>query len=111
MADHIKWFVQKQCRCIVNKQPNLKERAPLHPMSARSPFEMISIDFIELEKCSGGYRYGLVVCDQFTRFVQFYATRSKSSKAAADKIFNEFILQYGFPKRIHHDRAGEWNSN
>ncbi len=111
MAEHIRWFVQKQCRCIINKQPNVKEKAPLHPMSARFPFEMISIDFIELDQCSGGYKYGLVVCDHFTRFVQFYATRSKSSKAAADKIFNEFILQYGFPTRIHHDRGPEWNSN
>ena len=34
------------CRCIVNKQPNVKEKAQLHPMSAQSPFEMISIDFI-----------------------------------------------------------------
>ena len=110
MADHIKWFVRKRCRCIVNKQPNVKEKAPLHPMSAKAPFEMISIDFIELEQCHGGYKYGLVACDHFTRFVQFYATRSKSSKAAADMIFNQFILQYGFPTRIHHDRGGEWNS-
>ncbi len=111
MAHHIKQFVQKRCRCIINKQPNVKEKAPLHPISAKSPFEMISIDFIELDTCSGGYKYGLVACDHFTRFVQFYATRSKSSKAAADKIFNDFILQYGFPKRIHHDRGPEWNSN
>ena len=111
MADHIQYFVQKRCRCIVDKAPNVKERAPLHPMTAKSPFEMVSIDFIELEKCPRGFRYGLVVSDHFTRFVQFYATRSKSSKAAADKIFNEFILQYGFPTRIHHDRGGEWNSS
>ena len=110
MAEHIKSFIQKRCRCVVNKQLNVKEKAPLHPMQAKSPFEMISIDFIELDPCNGGYKYGLVACDHFTRFVQFYATRSKSSKAAADMIFNSFILQYGFPQRIHHDRGGEWNS-
>lgn len=107
MAKHIETFVQKKCRCIVHKQPNVKERAPLHPMEAKVPFEMISIDFIELENSSNGYKYGLVAYDHFTRFVQFYATRSKSSKAAADKIFNDFILQFGFPQRIHHDRGGE----
>ncbi len=63
MAEHIRWFVQKQCRCIINKQPNVKEKAPLHPMSAKYPFEMISIDFIELDQCSGGYKYGLVACE------------------------------------------------
>ena len=39
-----------------------------------------------------------------------YATKTKSSKAAAKKIFDEFILGYGFPKRIMHDKGGEWNS-
>ena len=53
----------------------------------------------------------LVICDHFTRFSQAYTTRSKSSRAAAKKLFNNFILHYGFPTRIHHDRGGEWNSN
>ena len=35
----------------------------------------------------------------------------KSSKAAAEKLFNHFILQYGFPKRIHYDKGPEFNSN
>ena len=60
MSDDIKNFVQKKCRCVVNKQPNVKERAPLNPIAAQYPFQMISIDFIELDKCKGGYRYGLV---------------------------------------------------
>lgn len=53
----------------------------------------------------------LIICDHFTRFTQAYPTRSKSSKAAATKIFNEYILQFGFPRRIHHDRGPEFNSN
>ena len=44
-------------------------------------------------------------------FTQAYATKKKSAHAAADKIFNEFILRYGFPTRIHHDRGNEWNNN
>ena len=53
----------------------------------------------------------LVVCDHLTQFSQAYATESKSSKAAAEKLFNEFILQFGFPKRIHHDKGADFNSN
>ena len=51
------------------------------------------------------------MCDHFTRFAQTYATKSKSSRAAADKLFNNFILHFGFPKRIHHDKGSEFNSN
>ena len=110
MFADIQSFIQKKCRCVVNKQPNVKEKAPLHLIAAQHPFEMLSMDFIELDKCKGGYKYGLVVVDHFTRFCQFYATKTKSSQAAAGKIFNEFILQWGFPSRIHHDMGGEFNS-
>ena len=37
--------------------------------------------------------------------------KSKFSKAAAEQLFNEFILQFGFPKRIHHNKGPEFNSN
>ena len=111
MCDDIKKFVQEKCRCVANKQPNVKLKAPLHPIAAQTPFEMISIDLIELDPCKGGFKYGLVVVDHFTRFCQFYATRTKSTKAIAQKIFNEFILQWGFPTRIHHDMGREFNSS
>ena len=110
MAEDIKTFVTKKCRCVVNKQPNEKPRAPLHPIEAQAPFEIISIDYIELDKCKGGYRYALVAIDNFTRYCQIYATRNKSSKAAAEHLFNNLIMNFGSPKRIHHDRGKEWNN-
>ncbi len=104
-------YIKKKCSCVISKQPNRMERAPLVPIDATYPFEMISIDFLHLDKCKGGFQYVLVVCDHFTRFSQAYATKSKSSQAAAEKLFNNFVLQYGFPKRIHHDKGKEFNSN
>ena len=111
MAKDIQYYIQKKCRCIVNKKPNRQDRAPLVPIKATYPFEIVSVDFLKLDKCKGGFEYALVICDHFTRFCQVYATRKKSSKAAANKIFNEFILQFGFPRKIHHDLGGEFNSN
>ena len=110
MSDDIVEYVRKKCRCIVTKRPNIAERAPLVPIQATYPFEMVEIDFLHLDKCQGGYEYVLVVVDHFTRFAQFYATKSKSSQAAAAKLWNQFIPTFGLPKRIHHDKGGEWNS-
>ena len=110
MAADIKQHIRTKCRCVAAKKPNVKERAPLNPIEAQYPFQMISVDFTELERCKGNYRYGMVVIDHFTRFSQFYATRNKSARAAADKLFNEFILQFGLPERIHHDQGREFNN-
>ena len=86
MSADITNYIQKRCRCIVTKKPNQSERAPLVPITATYPFEMVAMDFLHLDKCKGGYEYVLVIVDHFTRFAQFYATKSKSSQAAAAKL-------------------------
>lgn len=109
MQHHIDFYVRKQCRCLISKKPNVPEKAPLVPIDCRSPFEMLSIDYCHLDPCKGGYNYALVI-DHFTRFVQVYATKKKNAVSAADKLFNELIMHYGFPKRIHHDQGAEFNN-
>ena len=110
MQRDVEHFIRKQCRCIISKAPNAPDKAPLVPIESTFPFEMVSIDYMHLDKCSGNFEYALVVIDHFTKFVQIYATRNKSGLAAADKIFNGYILKYGFPKRIHHDQGGEFEN-
>ena len=110
MQRDIEHYVRKQCCCVKSKQPNQLDKAPLVPITSTYPFEMVSIDFLHLDKCKGGYQYALVVCDHFTRFSQVYASKNKSGRSAAEAVFNKFILQYGLPSRIHHDQGGEFNN-
>jgi len=110
MQKDIEFYVRKQCKCIRSKKPNREDRAPLVPIISTYPFEIISIDYLHLDRSRGGFEYVLIVCDHFTKFCQAFATKNKNAKSAADKLYNEFMLYYGFPVRIHHDQGKEFNN-
>lgn len=72
---------------------------------------MVSIDFLHLEGCKGGYEYILVVMDHFIWFAQAYACTNKAAKIVAEKIFGDYVLKFGFPTKLHHDRVKNLRTN
>ena len=110
MQQDIEHYVARSCSCLKQKKPSRELRAPLTNIVTTQPFELVSIDFLHLDKCAGGYEYVLVIIDHFSRFAQAYATTSKSAKTVADKLFNDYALKFGFPQRIHHDQGGEFQN-
>ena len=97
MRRDIENFIHHTCRCLKQRRPNLSTREPLQPILTTAPLQLVSIDFLHLERSSGGYEYILLVVDHFTKYAQAYPTRNKTAVTAADKIFNDFIPRFGFP--------------
>lgn len=54
------------------KQPATNENAPMGSITSNSPFELVCIDFLHLETCSGGCQYILVVMGHYMSFAQAY---------------------------------------
>jgi len=100
MYNDIKHFVKCSCRCIKQKKPNLTAKAPMNNIVTSAPFELVSIDFLHLDKSNSGYKYVLLIVDHFTRYAQGHATHNKTAHTA------RFVFSAG----IHHNQGGEFKN-
>ena len=75
------------------------------------PMELVCIDFLTLERSKGGFEKILVITDHFTRYAQAFPTRNELAKTTAKVLFENFIVHYGFPARLHSDQGRNFESS
>ena len=95
----------------MHQRQNIKHSttAPLKAIPSSSPMEVVGLDFLHLDTCTGGFQYLLVIIfyKHFKRYTHVYRTINKEAKTAATKLFTDYILRFGTPGKILHDQGRE----
>ena len=84
-------YIKNKCTCLSQSTPHVLSPSPLGTVKPSGPMDIVGIDFLKVDKCSGGYEYILVITDHFTRYTQIYATKNRSARAEASKLYNDFF--------------------
>ena len=80
-------------------------------ITSSSPMEIVCFDYLSLERLKGGVENILVITDHFSWYAQAIPTRNQNAKTTARVLFDNFIVHYGFPARIHSDQGQNFESN
>jgi len=107
-SDVAAWI--RSCDSCIRRK-TLPDRAGLVPIVTTVPMEIVSIDFLSLERSNGGFEHIMVIVDHFTRYAQALPSRNQTAKTTAKLLFVIFLVLYGFPSRLHSDQGKNFLSN
>ena len=110
MDSDIQQFVRQCNRCILRKTRQDKSAGLVNIVST-APMEIICLDYLSLERSKGGVENVLVITDHFSRYAQAIPTRNQTARTTARVLFDNFIVHYGFPARMHSDQGQTFESN
>lgn len=109
MAADVEHFIRTCERCLRRKTPP-EHAAPLVSIQTSRPLELLCMDFLSLEPDSSNTKDILVLTDHFTKFALAIPTANQKAKTVAKCLWNDFIVHYGIPERLHSDQGPDFES-
>ena len=102
-------YVSKCQYCL--KRKAIPDVAPLQPIIASQPMELVHMDFLSIEPSKGNIENVLVITDHFTRYAQTYPSKIQTAQATAKLLWENFIRHYGFPEKFLSDQGRNLSSH
>ena len=97
--------------CAAYKTDGKKRRAEMKTHVTGVPMERICLDIVgPFPQSRNGNKYGLVVTDYFTKYVEIYAIPNQEASTIASVLTREFFSRYGVPNFLHSDQGTQFES-
>ena len=97
------------CGCLNDKKQNLPTKAPLKRIMTSAPFKLVSIGCIHLE-CNEGGRQGVRIFRWSWSISLVITNKQQAGKTAAEKIFNDYNMRFGFLHKLHPDQGRKFEN-
>lgn len=68
------------------------------------------MDYLSLESSTGRYQLILVITDHFIKYAVAVPTKNQTAKTTAEAFYNNFVIHYGLPKRLHSGQGANFES-
>ena len=105
VADHCKFCV----KCQYCKSPAPKP-APLQPVLATRPWEMVAVDILKVPVSTNGNRYLLVAQDYFSKWPFAMAMPDQTAERIVKVLRDEVFTFVGPPQKLHSDQGRNFES-
>lgn len=109
MAADVENEVKTCNRCVRRK--TLPERAaPLVNILTTRPLELVCMDYLSIEPDRSNTKDVLVITDHFTKYAVAIPTSNQKARTVAKCLWDNFIVHYGIPERLHSDQGPDFES-
>ena len=109
MASDIRRFCIGCAACQSAKPFNFASAAPLEPINAERPFQIVSADILKMPISSNGNKYVLVITDLFTKWIETVPLIEETAEAVYPAL-RDWCCRYGIPIKILTDRGGAFEA-
>lgn len=92
------------------EKPLPRELLLLMNISTCRPLELVCMDFLSLEPDRSNTKDILVITDHFTKYAVAIPTPNQKARTVAKCLWENFIVHYGFPERLHSDQGPDFES-
>lgn len=100
----------KTCERCVRRKALPEKAAEMVNIKTTRPLELVCMDFLSLEPDRSNTKDILVITDHFTKYAVAVPTRNQKAQTVARCLWENFLVHYGFPERLHSDQGPDFES-